>query len=81
MKLCHGFSVGENDITYTKICKWLGYEVDDFKKFVSYLIDIGFKITYVGDNYFTILLLSDKQVNFLYFKVMEYPSINYTIIE
>ncbi|WP_028830201.1 hypothetical protein [Proteocatella sphenisci] len=75
MNLCHGFSVGYNNITGTKIMKWRGCEVRDFTKFVDYLVGIGFKIIGVGDNYFKVLLLSDKQVNFFYYKVIEYKEV------
>lgn len=70
-KLSHGFSCGVNNITITRILKWQNSRDINWKAFLWYIADYA---TIVGfeDNWFKVKIVSDKQLNFFYNKVIEY---------
>lgn len=71
MKLSHGFSCGVNNITITKILKWQNSNDINWKAFLWYIADYV-RIIDFGENWFKIYIVSDKQLNFFYKKVIEY---------
>lgn len=71
-ELGHGFKRGLNNVTYTKISKWTGYDGFEMEQLVTYLKDIGFEIPEHDKLWFKINIWSDKQLNFFYNMVKEY---------
>lgn len=81
-KLSHGFSSGVNNITITKILKWQNNREINWRAFLWYISDYSTIIDF-GSNWFKVNIVSDKQLNFFYHKVLEYQSdiceINYEV--
>ena len=72
-KLSHGFSCGVNNITITKILKWQNCRDICWKAFLWYIADYVTIVDF-GENWFKVYIVSDKQLNFFYKKVIEYYS-------
>ncbi|MHB8077249.1 hypothetical protein [Desulfosporosinus fructosivorans] len=72
-KLSHGFSCGVNNITITKILKWRNSRDIGWKAFLWYIADYATIVDF-GENWFKVHIVSDKQLNFFYNKVIEYQS-------
>ncbi|MFZ5944012.1 MAG: hypothetical protein ACOYVD_07870 [Bacillota bacterium] len=70
-KLSHGFLYGVNNITITKILKWQHSENINWKAFLWYIADYA-TIVDIGENWFKVNIVSDKQLSFFYNKVIEY---------
>lgn len=71
--LSHGFSSGINNITVTKILKWQHSKDVSWKAFLWYIADYATIVDF-GENWFKVNIVSDKQLNFFYNKVIEYHS-------
>jgi hypothetical protein len=72
-ELSHGFSWGVNNITITKILKWQNNRDIYWKAFLWYIADFTTIVDF-GENWFKVKIVSDKQSNFFYNKVIEYQS-------
>lgn len=72
MDLGYGFKYGINRISKQKVCYWLHIDIDvTWKSFIWYIADY-FEIDDFGDDWITIRIISVKQREFFYKKVMEY---------
>jgi len=71
--LSHGFSSGINNITVTKILKWQHSKDISWKAFLWYIADYATIVDF-GENWFKVNIVSDKQLNFFYQKVIGYHS-------
>ncbi|MCB2290862.1 hypothetical protein LGK97_14035 [Clostridium sp. CS001] len=72
-ELSHGFSSGVNNITITKILKWQNSGDIWWKAFLWYIADFATIVDF-GENWFKVNIVSDKQLNFFYSKVIQYQS-------
>jgi len=72
-KLSHGFFSGINNLTITDILKWQNSNIINWKAFLWYIADYVTIIDF-GENWVKIIIVSDKQLNFFYNKVVEYQS-------
>jgi len=72
-ELSHGFSCGVNNITITKILKWQSSGEISWKAFLWYIADYATIVDF-GENWFKVNIVSDKQLNFFYSKVIQYQS-------
>lgn len=70
-KLSHGFSYGVNNITITKISKWKNSRDINWKAFLWYIADYATIVDF-GENWLKVNIVSDKQLNFFYNKVIDY---------
>ena len=72
MNLGYGFRYGSNTITKQKICFWLHTEDEiHWKAFLWYIADYC-DIEDFGEDWMTLRLVSEKQREFLYTRVMDY---------
>lgn len=72
MNLGYGFVSGENKISKQKVCHWLHTNEDiTWESFVWYIADY-IDIVDFGENWITIIIVSEKQREFFYKKVIEY---------
>ena len=75
MNLGYGFISGENTISKQKVCYWLHTKEDiTWESFVWYIADYC-DIVDFGENWITIVLVSEKQREYFYNKVIEYDEI------
>ncbi|MCB2299887.1 hypothetical protein [Clostridium tagluense] len=70
-ELSHGFYCGVNNITITKILKWQNNGDICWKAFLWYIADFATIVDF-GENWFKVNIVSDKQLNFFYSKVIQY---------
>lgn len=70
-KLGYGFLRGVNNIPMTKILEWQHSENINWKAFLWYIADY-IKIIDFGDDWFKVYIVSNKQLNFFYNKIIEY---------
>lgn len=70
-ELGHNFIRGNNDVTWTKVSKWRGIAVNNWYAFLWYISDYA-TINEFGQNWFRVLIVSDKQLGFFYNKVKSY---------
>lgn len=67
----HGFHIGINNVTVTKVIKWRHGRPLCWIDFIEYLKQY-FDIPDYGDNWFKVLIKSEKHVQLLYLKVKEF---------
>lgn len=75
MRLSHNFIKGYNTVKITKINVWRSghsYQLDYLDDLVIYLKDIGFEIISYNEYGLKVLILSDKQLDYFYHKVIDY---------
>ncbi len=72
MDLGYGFTVGTNRISKQKVCYWLHTDADiTWNAFIWYIADYS-DIEDFGNDWVDIRLVSEKQRELFYKKVMEY---------
>lgn len=74
--LSHGFQIGINNVTSTKIIKWRGVDVSNWNDFINYL-KLNFDIPSFGCNWFKVKIFSDKHLNWFYLSVLRYNDVIY----
>lgn len=70
----HGFKSGVNNITITKVEKWLNKKITNWYAFLWYISNYVTIVDY-GSNWVKVKLLSEKQRSFFYKKAIEYNEV------
>lgn len=70
-KLSHGYVCGINNVSVTKILYWQKSKAINWMAFLWYIADFATIVDF-GENWFKVNIVSDKQLDFFYNKVIEY---------
>ena len=79
MKLSHNITVGLNNFTITKLCKWrIGkikdYYINDFDNLVEYLQELDFIVVDWDRNWLKVMIKNELDLNKFYNSILAYST-------